>query len=324
MIMNSRQEIGGYFELDLPPRQKVMHEQAVWLNTGRNALEYILINLPDVQTLWIPHFTCDVICEPLNRLKISIKRYDIDEQLELLTLPDLSTGEYLLATNYFGIKDAYIQQLYTKYGNKLIIDNAQAWYAACPEGAKALYSPRKFVGLPDGGIAYGTDSSAASALEPDYSYDRCIHLLKRIDYGAGAAYADFKSNSSMLHNLPVCQMSNLTKKMLHHVDFESIRTARWENFCYIHERLKNSNMLNIPQFETFACPMIYPYRTKDTSLKNKLIINKIYVATYWPNILIERDSNTLEYQLANSIIALPIDQRYGIDDMKIITETILL
>ena len=75
--------------------------------------------------------------------------------------------------------------------------------------------------------------------------------------------------------------------------------------------------------ESFACPLVYPYFAEEETLKNKLIEKKIFVATYWPNVLEWCKEDTLEYQLANRIIAIPIDQRYGEKEMNYIINNIL-
>ncbi|MBQ8361815.1 MAG: hypothetical protein IJX44_07715 [Bacteroidaceae bacterium] len=318
-------EIGGYFSLEIknPPRESVFHSQGLFLNSGRNALEYILSSLSVVSKLWIPYFTCDVILEPIKKSGIPYDFYRINEHLELCEDIQLASDEYLLATNYYGIKDSYIENLAEKYGPHLIVDNAQALYAHPIEGTKTLYSPRKFAGIPDGGIAYMEDGKDIQSFDTDVSYDRLSHLLKRIDLGAGAGYADFRENSRKLANQPIMQMSKLTKVLFASIDFEGIKERRLENFQMLHKNLKSSNKLMIPDIGSFSCPLVYPYFTDDCTLKKKLIDNKIFVATYWPNVLEWCSKDMLEYQLANGIIAIPIDQRYGEEEMKYITNLIL-
>ena len=80
--------------------------------------------------------------------------------------------------------------------------------------------------------------------------------------------------------------------------------------------MSSINHLKIPQIETFACPMIYPFYTSDVTLKKRLIENKIFVATYWPNVFKWCNEDTLEYQMVERIIAIPIDQRYGKEDIN--------
>ena len=144
--------IGGYFELELPDHGGFLHDNGVLLNSGRNALEYVLMALGDVKHLYIPYYTCDVVLEPIGKLCIPYSYYHINQKLEIESLPSLQSGDYLIYTNYFGIKDEYVKVLAGYYGTSLIVDNAQAWFATPIAGVSTIYSPRKFVGLPDGGI----------------------------------------------------------------------------------------------------------------------------------------------------------------------------
>lgn len=315
--------IGGYFSLELPIiKEDWIHKNGIHLNSGRNALEYILRSISDIKCLWIPYYTCDVVLEPLKKLNISYSFYSVNKSLEFADDIELAANEYILVTNYFGIKDTYISELSTRYGEHLIIDNAQAFYAMPPDGVKTVYSPRKFVGVPDGGIAYMENGLDINDFEQDISYNRCSHLLKRLDIGAEAGYADFRENSQLMKNRAIKRMSNLTWNMLHSIDFKSVKRQRNENFKRLHEKLSDVNQLHIPDMDTFACPMVYPFFSFDLSLKKRLIENKIFVATYWPNVMEWCKPTDIEYQLANQIIALPIDHRYGIEEMDYIIKMI--
>lgn len=307
-------EIGGYFSLELNKDIALsFHKEGLFLNTGRNALEYVLSSIPEIKKLWIPYFTCDVVLEPLAKLKIPYEYYSINRDLEIDKQIELSNHEFLLYTNYFGIKDLYIDSLLSKYASNLIIDNAQALYAY--PTAYSFYSPRKFVGLPDGGIAYSI-SQKVKKPDVDRSFERCSHLLKRYDLGASAGYADFKENNSKLSNMPVLQMSNLTNALFENINFSDVKRRRIANFSYLHSKMKDINGIRIP--ECFQCPMVYPLYIEDDSLRKKLISSGVFVATYWPNVLEYCDEHTLEYQLAKYILPLPIDQRYDEYDMETI------
>ena len=118
-------EIGGYFELELSNVDNFPQKKGIFVNSGRNALELILKSIGKIKTLYIPYYTCDVILEPLRKLNINYKFYNIDKNLELGEDIILNNDEYFLYTNYFGIKDNYIKELVYKYGNHLIVDNAQ-------------------------------------------------------------------------------------------------------------------------------------------------------------------------------------------------------
>lgn len=309
-------EIGGYFSLELPCVGNMPHADGLLVNSGRNALELILRSISHVTQVYIPYYTCDVVLEPFEKLSIPYTFYHLNQRLELTDDISLGDGEYLLYTNYFGIMDSYVHELSIRYGDRLIVDNAQALYAA--PTAKCLYSPRKFVGAPDGGIAYTDSSVSLSIYDVDSSSDRCSHLLVRHDRGASAGYAEFRANSIKLKHQPIRQLSPLTRTLLTSIDFADVKRRRIENFQALHSCLCGSNKLSIPPLDSFACPMVYPYYSGDAILKQRLIARKIYVATYWPNVLEWCSPSDTEYQLASGIIAIPIDQRYGSEEMNYI------
>ncbi len=99
-------EIGGYFELELHPAHYSLFENnATYVNSGRNAFEYIIISLPKVAKVWMPYYTCSSLQEPIRRLNLEVCYYGINEQLEIENLASINLGvnDYLLYTNYFGI-----------------------------------------------------------------------------------------------------------------------------------------------------------------------------------------------------------------------------
>ena len=307
-------ELGGYFELELEKRDGFIHDNGLLVNTGRNALELILRNLPSDSKVYVPKYTCDVVLEPFAKLGIPYIFYSINKSLEIESDLKLGANEYLLYTNYFGVKDSYVRELWDRYSDKVIVDNAQALYALPTK--MCFYSPRKFVGIPDGGIAYFNNQISLEGYEQDFSYDRCFHLLKRLDIDAGAGYSDFKTTATMLRNQPIKRMSRLTKALLGSIDFAKIRTIRLENFLLLHSVLKDYNKLVINDLNELSCPMVYPFMTDDVTLRQRLIDNKIFVATYWPNIYDWCDEGDVEYALCQNILPLPIDQRYNKEDIN--------
>lgn len=315
--------IGGYFEIEDRGSGTFIHNNGVLLNTGRNALEYILRSLADVKSIYLPYFTCEVVLEPILKLGIPYRYYHINNQLEIAESIELEAGQYLIANNYFGIKDSYIRTLSEIYGTHLIVDCAQAFFAPVLPGINTFYSARKFVGVPDGGIAYCNESIDLSLFERDYSLDRTEHLYIRKEQGAEAGFKIYQSNELQLDNKPILCMSDFTKDMLNNIDYKRNIETRRRNFEYIHSRLADSNLLTIPSIDTFSAPMVYPYINKEgRELRHLLIGNKVFVARYWPNVLNETQPSDIEYNLTKNIISIPIDQRYSIDDMKYIIKTI--
>lgn len=310
--------IGGYFGLELS-KGKVFHKSAIRLNTGRNALEYILL-ANSYKKIYLPYFTCIVLLEPLKKLNIQIVFYSINKSLEpIFDYTKIKNAEAFLYTNYFGLKDNFVKSL-SKNCKNLIIDNAQSFYSKPLENIDSFYSPRKFFGVSDGAYLY-CRKKLDTTLEKDISYERFTHLLRRIDMSAEDGYQDFVSNDKKLSNQPIKQMSSLTHAILDSINYNDCATLRKENFDYLHKHLKNINLLVI-DFDTENVPLVYPYWSEGENLREKLITHKIYTPMYWRNVLDWSKKNSLEYKMTKGIVYIPIDQRYNIDKMKYIINTI--
>lgn len=316
--------IGGYFELADREAKGNYPVDGVRLNTSRNALEYILRSLPDCKHVFLPLYTCEAVVEPFRRLPdVGFSFYHINNKFEIEEDITLRDGDYLIANNYFGLKDAYIAELAKQYSDRLIVDNAQALFAPALSGIKAVYSARKYVGVADGGFAVGVDGLAALNYELDDASVHDSHLLIRKEQGAEVGFMDYQQNECNLDNQPIRRMAYQTQDILTHIDYKKVIAKRRFNYDYLHQAYGNHNQLVLPKLDTFVCPMVYPFiGPANVDLRNKLIANKIFVARYWPNVIKWTKQDSLEYSLATRLIPLPIDQRYGKKDMDRIIKLI--
>jgi len=311
--------IGGYFELELNKGEE-FHKNAIRLNTGRNAFEYIL-RAKGYKKVYLPYYTCDVMLEPIRKLNIDCQFYNIDRQFRpIFDFSNIENNDVFVYTNYFGLCDNITKEVSLLCKN-LIVDNSQAFYSMPLPQVDTFYSARKFFGVPDGAYLY-TDKLLHNNFETDFSYQRFQHLLGRIDVGAEDFYSEFKKNDEALINQPIKLMSKLTQHLLSGINYEAIAKIRIDNFQYLHSKLKKSNNLNIELINKNV-PTVYPYLTiNGIELKRKLIKNKVFVVTYWPNESICYDHNTIEFNLLNDLLPLPIDQRYNEEVLKKIIELI--
>lgn len=311
--------IGGYFELELPVNREY-HETAIRLNTGRNALEYIL-KANAIQKLYIPYFTCDVLLEPLEKLHIPYSFYPIDKNMLPLFSEEIKENEALLYTNYFGVFTTQVKEILQKYP-RVIVDNAQAFFAPPIPNTDCFYSARKFFGVPDGAYVYCTHQ-LNEEIAQDESYNRYTYLVGRMEKGAENYFAEYKKINSSLSKQAIKQMSFSTQRLLQSIDYQNIISKRKSNFSLLHKSLGDTNMFPLHAMSTDDVPMVYPYTIPQGSeLKKYLIANNIYVATYWPNVLTWCTEDSWEYFLANHTVFIPIDQRYGTEDMEKILQLI--
>lgn len=303
--------IGGYFSLELPQRGEY-HKDAIRLNTGRNCLEYVL-RVRRYKKVFVPYYTCEAVMEPINKLGVPYEFYHIDIHFEIRDRFTLKEGEALLYTNYFGLKQRYVEQLAKRIGSRLIVDNTQAFYTKPLPGIDTFYTCRKFFGVSDGAYLY-CDKEIDEEIEQDYSYDRVVHLVQRIDLSAEEGFKDFRRVEDGLDNQTIRKMSKLTQRMMHGIDYKAAAQRRRANYLMLQDALGKENNLNLP-LEDDAVPMAYPFLVPMTGLREKLIENKIFVARYWPNVLDWTTVDSFEFLLASWMLPLPIDQRYGKDEM---------
>lgn len=309
-------EIGGYLGLELPIK-RLYHIGAIELNSGRNALKYIINSQPP-RKIFIPKFTCTAVLSTIINSGIKFSFYSIDETLEpIFDFDCIKKDEAFLYTNYFGIKDQYIKKL-ADIDCRFIIDNAQSFFSRQVGDFETYYSPRKFFGLPDGGYAY---AKRVVDLKRDYSSKRSLHLMIRHDDSAQAGYKEFVNNEKLISITPLKSISSLSNRILRSIDYRKVATARKKNFQLLHHALHNSNLLPICDVNEFTA-LSYPFLSKNTRLRQSLISQNIFTASYWPEVAQNKFSSSLERHYASQIVHLPIDQRYGAKEMSRILECI--
>lgn len=225
-------EIGGYFGLEQLV-QKEYYKDLIALNTGRNALLY-LIKAKSIQKLYIPYYLCNSVSYMLEKHEFDFEYYHIDADFNPIFNKSLHEYEYLYIVNYYGqLTNDKLIYLKQKYG-KIILDNTHAFFQKPIDGIDTIYSCRKFFGVPDGAYL-STDSVLDEVLETDISKDRMTHILGRFEGTASDYYSIFKENDTSFKFEPLKYMSKLTKNILGAIDYKKVKRIREENYTYLDE-----------------------------------------------------------------------------------------
>ena len=311
------QEIGGYIELDTY-KLPMLHSDGIKLNCGRNALAY-LIETRKITKLLVPKFMCDSSDLVYKNYNIEVRRYNIDINFKPIDL-DLKDDEWLYLVNFYGqLSNDYIKGLKAKY-QRVILDNAQAYFQEPIPGIDTIYTCRKFFGVADGAILY-SDLLIERDLEIDESFKRMNFLLGRFERTASEFYSEYAENNDIFFNEPIKRMSKLTENLLHGIDYAYVKERRTENFRYLHEALKNVNKLTVIIPEgAFMYPL---FIDNGAEIRKKLQAQKVYIPTLWPSVYEVCKVSELEYNMAKNILPLPIDQRYSRDDMMYIFNEVI-
>ncbi|SET11363.1 hypothetical protein [Prevotella sp. kh1p2] len=312
--------IGGYFSLELSnAHKKEYHNFATKLNSGRYCLEYIL-RAKKYKKVYLPYYVCDAVLQPILKLKLQYEFYHIDAQFHIAEEIKPEIDGVVLYCNYFGLMNDYVKEVANLYSPNVIIDNTQAFFAHPLAGIDTFYTCRKFFGVADGAYLY-TDTKIEEPLLQDYSSERMIYLLNRIDKSAEEAFSEYHINEKKFEDNEIKQMSEITRRIMQSVDYADVANRRIANYHLLDKALSQSNVLQI-NLGSDEVPMVFPYLCRDNRLRKKLIQNKVYVATFWPNVEEWAGNKSIEHQLACNLLPLPIDQRYGEKEMNIILNLI--
>lgn len=299
-------EIGGYIELDTYTGL-MMYDDAIKLNCGRNALDYLL-EIKKIKKLFVPKFMCDSNNEVQKKHGVQIKYFSIGKDFKPI-IRNRKEDEWIYLVNYYGqILNDYIMSL----GENIIVDNAQAFFQEPIKGYDTIYSCRKFFGVSDGALLY-TDK-IIEKIPQDESYSRVQFLFGRFERSASEFYSEYVENNNRFKNEPIKRMSKLTENMLHAIDYEYVKKKRTHNFMFLHKELKQYNKLQLSVPEG---AFMYPFYIENgAEIREKLLEKKIYIPILWPEVLKICKDSELEYDMAKNILPLPIDQRYDMKEME--------
>lgn len=304
-------EIGGYIELD-SYRLPMLHEGAIALNCGRNALAWLL-RARRIKKLWIPKFICDSVTEVCAREGTAWAFYSIGR--DFLPAQELTPGEdeWVYFVNYYSQFDnSRIAALIEKF-RRVIVDQAQSYFQPPLLGVDTIYTCRKYFGVADGAFLY-TDSKLGEELPRDESFERMRFLLGRYERTAAEFYGEYAANNELFYTEPIKRMSGLTENLLHGIDYAFVKARREDNYRTLHRALGGRNGLTLSdQPGSFMYPLLLE---NGAAIRKKLQQEKIYIPTLWPDVFDWCGEAETEYKLAANILPLPIDQRYGMDDMR--------
>ncbi len=308
-------EYGGYIEFEYY-HGKEYHENAIALNSGRHCVEY-LIRAKNIRKLYMPYFMCDSVSALCGKLGVKVEYYHIDNCFSPLFDDVLTDGEWLYIVNFYGqLTDELLQKFKNKY-DKVIFDNAQAFFRKPLKNVDTCYTCRKFLGVADGGYLY-TDTTMTDELPQDYSYERMSFLMGRFEKTASEFYPQNAANNEMFAYEPLKKMSKLTQNLMRSIDYERVKQVRTANFAYLHSKLKEMNKLNLSVPEgAFMYPL---YMENGAEIRKRLQQKKIYIPTLWPDVFDICREGELEHDMAKNILPLPVDQRYGREEMLIILD----
>lgn len=316
--------IGGFFGLELPAARGAHHDARLALASGRACLRRIIATLKPGRAL-APFYICDTVLHAFQHEGVPVEFYDLDASLQPRLSNDGDAGDVILCVNYFGLKTADIPGLIAARRERVIVDDTQAFFERGHDGAWAFNSARKWFGVPDGAFVYGAELGVGSA--PPGAAPMVDHLLTALTGDRQRAFEQYRQSEAAVSDRFVA-MSPLSERLLASVNYDGVRRARRQNFQLLHHRLRAHNRLPAALLERASAaeltPFCYPLLAETAVPWTELWKRGAFVPRLWPEVAqrAEADAYPQSTLLAAQLMALPIDHRYGDDDMNHLADTL--
>lgn len=346
-------EDGDTAALHLAQVEKYGKAHCCFTASGREAIELALISLerekPNLpKRCLMPAYMCDSVFLPFLHRGWELIFYTVDRGLlsygeELFRLALEHDPGLILIHPYYGTDTCREMRVQLKAlkrsGIYVIEDVTQSYYleGAGKEADFVVGSLRKWYAIPDGGFVAADISLAEDVLESgeDYARARLNPLTQKWLYlheeapfdaqeerqGKKAAYLEKNRalEEELDHYAGVRRMSHMTGSILSAVDEADAARKREENYRYLYEKIEGMRRFRpILQRQGKETPLYFPiYVREREELQSFLRERDIYAPILWP--LAKENRGALmgdEDYIYRHMLALPIDQRYGTEEME--------
>ena len=335
--------------------KKYHKKYCAYTASGREAIALALRSLTKLRpnlakVCLLPAYMCDTVFFPFQNEGFEIHFYHVNRELEaneheLCALIEQLGPGLLFIHPYYGV-DTWrsMRPLLAKWkrqGICIMEDVTQSYYLE-GAGAEADYvigSLRKWYPVPDGGFVVSDEQLTWEGIEDDreFAKRRLKMLMDKWEYLYGNADAEkkkldkaayLKQNRALEKQLDqysgIRNVSNETSYILERTDEENAKRRRNDNYQYLYERLKDKKLFQpiVTDPQEDAVPLYFAIVTQNRDeLQSFLTAHEIYAPVLWPIGKENEPHLTVEENyIYEHMLALPIDQRYGKEEMQRIVE----
>lgn len=324
-----------------------------YTSTGRGAIALCLRQLDlaeDRKTALLPAYTCDSVVLPFVENGFRVVYYDLEKDLSVNAqafLAKIKTTDptVILVHNYFGFDT--LSPLRAAFGTLrsqgiiLIEDLTQVLFSAIPRVEADFYvaSFRKWMPIPEGGLALKREGLFKNVpTETDELLEKAkldgLHAKFRYIVRGEGPKQVFLDKCRIAEEILETQgdlyaMGDFSKQFLGDFDIAELKQSRRANYQYLLESFKDSHRL-VPVFPDLpedVVPLYLPLYAQSEQSRNRLQLmlreQAIYAPIVWPNfdgfkgLSLKGIAESVAWIYTHTL-SLPLDQRYGADDMDAI------
>jgi len=326
------QVVGGMFGLGemrylrtSPP--SFLGDLAVFLVNASSGI-WLLIRTLSPSQVWMPSYLCDSMLKAVDNGATTVKFYEMNYDLMIPSLEwieDVGPGDLIVFIDYFGFPgDTSFVGPAKERGAWILEDASQALLSNVGQFSDfVLFSPRKFLGVPDGGVLVVDQKTKFNSITLDSPPATwCLKTLAasilRRDFDLyGGTYRWFELFQETEAEFPIgpYAMSELSKMLLwHSFDYLMISERRVANYQQLSKAL--GTIALSPSLPAEVVPLGFPIRLNERDrVRRGLFARDVYPSVHWPiqGVVPERFKDS--HRLAAEIMTLPCDQRYDNSDM---------
>jgi dTDP-4-amino-4,6-dideoxygalactose transaminase len=337
--------IGGMFGLTETVEPKVTTDSGRWkflddsnlfLANGRSGI-VVLLNILAPARVWMPSYLCPTMITAVDRKKTNLRFYDVDFNLHVSStnwIEQIQTGDLVVLIDYFGFPlSSKVARLVKQRGGYVLEDACQALLSDHTGRYSdfVLFSPRKTIGVPDGGILASCCNVEFKDIELKNApsawwlkmLEAAINRREFDKYGGKRRWYRLFQDTNAATPIGYFAMSELSHKLLSNgFEYQDICHRRIENYSILAYSLKDIAIF--PVLPKGTVPMGFPIRhAKRNKIRMKLFQELIYPPVHWSIDGKVPTEFSESHRLAYQIMTLSCDQRYGSEDMQRIASSVL-
>ena len=308
-------------------------------------------------TVWFPAYFCNEGLAPLRELEVDIKFYPVCEDLS----PDWTileglvarerAGQIFVLVHYFGFPNDLerAHKFCKRHGLKLLEDAAHVLLPTLTigEGDMQVFSPRKLLPLPAGGIlvipeemsaylvdAPGSNHPAETALWLSRRVAQRImvqlhvpwHLFRRASLSAEVASSNGGSRG---HHPESCGPFTLRLLAVLEQQLDEVIRRRRHNYSFLLEWAKGLALCRplFPALPEGVCPYVFPLWVERGSEEMARRLQSVGIpASQWPDLPPEVLANRRQYgsavEIQRRLLLLPVHQSLSPEQMDAVSRRV--
>jgi hypothetical protein len=328
--------IGGFFGLERPAKAAERTADFGGPNrldfwNARAALAHLLATLGP-RRIWLPAYICAEAAEAAAQDGRELLFYPVGGDL----IPDgaalareLRAGDAVLGVDYFGARSETLPELAQSLRDVTWIqDRAQAlWPDPAPWGNHVLYSLRKVVGAPDGGVLVSRDGPVAPPRwSADTDQSRLTPSRLRAEDPLGRDndiwFPAYRAAEAAMTAEPR-PISDVSQAVADSLDTSAVVQRRRRNAETLLARVGDAALFPAERLLAGA-PLGVPVVTGDAAaVAARMAEARVFCARHWADLPSPGADFPAEHALSRRLLTLPCDHRYDDGDMARAAATFL-